>query len=284
MTFVGKILVIVILVFSMFFLALSTVVFTTATNWREQSQKNQEAITALNTKLGTVTAEAEARTKDLEDAKASYETQVKKFQQDIAALQDDIGRFQKQYQDATTKLETAQEAAKTALAEAEARRQETTQLRELLANVQREANAYKERQRELNQRIFELTRINEDANNKNRALRERVATLVSHIRQIGGNPEAAAPGRTEPPPTLRGEITRVNATNSRVELSIGSDDGLLAGHTLQVFRTNPQPDYLGVVEILATEPDQSVARVVRLNQGKKLQEGDRVAPQIRPRG
>ena len=39
MTFVGKILVVVIMVFALFFLAVSTVVFSTAKNWKDETAK-----------------------------------------------------------------------------------------------------------------------------------------------------------------------------------------------------------------------------------------------------
>ena len=39
MTFVGKILVILIMAFSLVFLGVSTVVFSTATNWKKKSAK-----------------------------------------------------------------------------------------------------------------------------------------------------------------------------------------------------------------------------------------------------
>ena len=41
MTFVGKILVILIMAFSLVFLGVSTVVFTTATNWKDQERDKQ---------------------------------------------------------------------------------------------------------------------------------------------------------------------------------------------------------------------------------------------------
>ena len=59
-----------------------------------------------------------------------------------------------------------------------------------------------------------------------------------------------------------------------VAVSIGSDDGLKPGHTVEVFNNSK---YLGRVEILKTSPDKAVGRVdVNYQQGP-IQEGDRVA-------
>ena len=51
MTFVGKILVIVIMAFSLLFLALSTVVFTTSKNWMVATKKEQEEVVKLKKKV-----------------------------------------------------------------------------------------------------------------------------------------------------------------------------------------------------------------------------------------
>ena len=55
MTFVGKILVIVIMAFSLMFLGISTVVFTTATNWKEATTKAKAEVTELQKKNSDAT-------------------------------------------------------------------------------------------------------------------------------------------------------------------------------------------------------------------------------------
>ncbi len=78
---------------------------------------------------------------------------------------------------------------------------------------------------------------------------------------------------------------QVSSDNLRVVLSIGSDDGLVAGHELELYRSDPVPEYLGRVRIETVDPDRAVAAVIngKTIQGKKIQEGDRVSSQIRPR-
>jgi len=50
MTFVGKILVIVIMAFSLIFLGISTVVFTTARNWRTATEEQKKKVSDLTKK------------------------------------------------------------------------------------------------------------------------------------------------------------------------------------------------------------------------------------------
>jgi len=81
-------------------------------------------------------------------------------------------------------------------------------------------------------------------------------------------------------PRVRGVISATHRTaNSQlIELTVGADDGLKPGHTVEVFRGDR---YLGRAEILKTEPDRAVGRVMRRFQQGQIQEGDHVATKLR---
>jgi hypothetical protein len=59
---------------------------------------------------------------------------------------------------------------------------------------------------------------------------------------------------------------------------VGADDGLKPRHTVEVFRGDR---YLGRVEILRTEPDRAVGRILRQFQQGQIEEGDDVATRFR---
>ena len=81
-----------------------------------------------------------------------------------------------------------------------------------------------------------------------------------------------------------GEVKRVDPTNRRVELSIGSDDGLVVGHELFLFRHHSPARIPRQSQIIAVDPDQAVGRVMGTTfQGKKIKEGDIVSSTIKPR-
>ncbi len=81
-------------------------------------------------------------------------------------------------------------------------------------------------------------------------------------------------------------MKRIDARNSRVEITIGSDDGLVPGHELYLYRTKPRSEFLGRILIQSVDPDQAVGKVIgNTVSGKKIQEGDIVSSTIpRPRG
>jgi hypothetical protein len=86
-------------------------------------------------------------------------------------------------------------------------------------------------------------------------------------------------GKLPPPKDVSGVVTKVDA-GGLVSISIGSNAGLLPGHTLELFRLTPEAKYLGPVRVVDTQPDAAVCRPVNPLSGP-ARVGDRVAPQIK---
>src|SRR5690606_32027012 len=69
-------------------------------------------------------------------------------------------------------------------------------------------------------------------------------------------------GELPPPPDVDGRVTEVDETGRYVQLSIGADDGLMEGHVLNVWRTEPDAKYVGKVRVMEVFPATAVARPV----------------------
>jgi cell division protein FtsL len=284
MTFVGKILVLVITALALVFLGVSTVVFTTATNWKEETKKQQENVRKLQAQTSDLNSQIEGLKKDKTAAETSHKAAMKLQEDKVANLEADIKRAQDENTKSLGSLEVAQQNARTALEDSSARKQETELLREQKAAVEKQSNEFKLRQTELNDKIRELSRMLETATNNSNDLRDRVARFQTLLRRNGLSDDIAMVKGTETPPSVHGEVARVDVDNRSVQLTIGSDDGLVPGHELFLYRTTPRPEFLGKVKIIDVEPDQAVARVIGATiQGKKIKEGDIVSSTIRPR-
>src|SRR4051812_29849550 len=109
MTFVGRILVFVIMICALVFLGISTVVFTTATNWKEATAKEQKKVQDLQTKNRDATAAIDAAKKDLAAAKSTHEAAKKELDNRIAALETDTTRLNGELTQSRTALEVAQQ-------------------------------------------------------------------------------------------------------------------------------------------------------------------------------
>jgi hypothetical protein len=284
MTFVGRILVILIMLFSVIFLGISTVTYTTAKNWKTATDQERQKGDALKKKLSDAQAQKDAAAKELTDAKGRFDAEAKNLNDRINSLNETNARDSAQLQDARGKLAAATQNAKSALDEVEARRKETLLLREQKSAVEKQANEFKLHQADLNDRIRELERMLDTATKNNSDLLERSAKFSTLLRQNGLSDDISQIKGMESPPPVQGEISKVDATNRRVEITVGSDDGLVPGHQLYLFRTTPRPEYLGKVSVISVDPDQAVAKVIgNTYLGKKLKEGDLVSSTIRPR-
>jgi septal ring factor EnvC (AmiA/AmiB activator) len=135
MTFVGKILVIVIMAFSLLFLGISTVVFTTSKNWLTATRDEQKKVDELKKKLQDAQAVSDAAKKGLEDAKASFEAETKTLTNRLASLDEQNKQHIEEETKARGELVSAQETAKSTLQEVSAKRDQTNLLRQQLQAV-----------------------------------------------------------------------------------------------------------------------------------------------------
>jgi len=284
MTFDGRILVLVITGLALVFLGVSTVVFTTATNWKQATEAEKKKVNDLQAKTRDLTAELDFAKNEITKAQGAHKAALKQQEDQIVKLGADIERAQDEIKQSRTALEVAQQNAKLALDESSARKQETDLLRDQKSAVEKQANEYKLRQTELNDRIRELSRMLETATNNANDLRDRVARFSTLLRQHGLSDDISTVKGLESPPMVQGEVSRVDDQNRSIEITLGSDDGLVSGHEMFVYRVKPRPEFIGKIKIIAVDPDQSVGRVIGATiQGKKIKEGDLVSSTIRPR-
>jgi chromosome segregation ATPase len=112
---------------------------------------------------------------------------------------------------------------------------------------------------------------------RNRQLTEQVSGMTSVMDAKGIDPNTPPDAVT---PTVDGLVSRVKqvAGAQLVEVTIGADDGLKQGNTVEVYRG---ARYLGRLDIVKTSPDRAVGRVDRRFQQGSIQEGDRVATRLR---
>ncbi len=107
-----------------------------------------------------------------------------------------------------------------------------------------------------------------------RATTERIAHGQTALVAHGVDPDSPPEGRT---PRVRGVITSLG-TRDLIELSIGEDDGLRAGQTVELYRGHK---YLGRAEVVRTAADKSVAKILKQYQKSLLRKGDLVATRLK---
>ncbi len=115
----------------------------------------------------------------------------------------------------------------------------------------------------------------------------RVTDFWKHDKAIEKKEKIEPGGKDEKIPTppakeIRGTIEKLDQQDtSLVSFSVGSDAGLHVGHTLDVYRTAPQPKFVGTIRVISVMPQRSVGRIVSGTPGG-FKAGDQVTSQLTP--
>lgn len=279
MTFVGKILVILIMAFSLVFLGVSTVVFTTATNWKTVTEKQKGDMQKLQTQLASAKEQAKIAQTQLETATKDHQKAVAEKETRIADLDRQVKSATEEAQRAQTSLGVAQANAKTALEDAAARKAQIDILNATIAKAQEQANQFSKQNLELTDQVRILEREKATAEQNAKDLRAFKAKSLAMLAKMGvAREKVESSEESHVPEKVDGKVVKLNSSGRSMELSIGSDDGLAISQELNIFRTTPRPEYIGKVRVVAVYPDTAVAEVIgNTVNGKKILEGDIVS-------
>ena len=280
MTFVGKIFTVLIFVMSLVFMTIAMMVYATHKNWKEEVTRTGpnpgykarlEAADATNKQLRDQKTALEEQLQTEQDAKlqvvAKQNEERKAWERDLAELQTQRDDLAKKEVESRTKLVKAHENLERLVGEVGKLRAD---IRDTQADRDTQFAAVVDLTDRLHQEQGEKVRKAED----NRQLVARLAKHEQAMRRLGLSPEEVL----SEPPMLRGRVLAVNNDEKIIEVSLGSDDGLHAGHTLEVYRENK---WLARVQVLRTDVDRATAKFVPGFKSGPVQEGDHVATRFK---
>jgi hypothetical protein len=281
MTVVGKILVFVNLLFSLAVAALIVMVFVARTNWAAGYEQMKQRNASLD-------AEAQTLREETRLAIQGKQAEALKYQQEINALKTDLAAMKKERDDLATQIgtfkETATRAESTAAAavlQVQKRDQDVRTLEAQLTTQTTKANDLLTDNNKLREQKTNLDIQVKALLGRNQQIEEQLETVTKQLvkAQTGGGAATTTSLRDKNPPAgnVEGVITRTGQ-DGLVQLSIGSDAGLIKNHTLEVFRLNP-PKYLGTIRVMDVTAHTAVGQPVS-KPLSPLQQGDRVASKI----
>jgi hypothetical protein len=291
MQFVGKILVVLQLILSIFFMAFAGVVYNTQMKWRDHAKKQEQLLLAEQGKL-------KDKETELAQSTTAAEGKVKQAQKDLLVAQADIKKFkddrdelQKKVNEVSLGQKISAEQAQIAGDEAQARNEEALNQRKLNKELQiaRDVDFARINGLEDEKRALQLDL--DTAKAKNRDLLAKNSLYQQALAQAGitADPTELAT-RNNPPPRVEGLIIDVKAANRQgaselVEISLGSDMGLKKGHEMTVCRLGvnkpgQQPKFLCKIVIVNTTPDKAVGEVIESTRNGVIQKGDNVTTKL----
>lgn len=288
MTLLGKIFTGLIVVMSVLFWGLAISVYATHVNWRKLVSNPSPAAgepLGLEQQLATqreVNRKLKERRADLK-SQIALEQAARRFA--LAALEtklkmrsDELEGVQQQKNELTATVGTTASALETAQSELTNITDEVSMLRGEVQAAHRDADAKFALASELTDKVNQMRRVKTSLVERQEPLQEQVAALKDAMDKVGVRVDVRPDGtvRTDVdriPPNVKGEVLAVGEKNL-IEVSVGSDDGILVSHTLDVYRDGA---YLGKVKVVKTSPDRAVAEIIPGYKKGKIRKGDRVA-------
>lgn len=271
MSFVGKVLVVVQLALSVLFMALAGAVFAVHTNWKDAYDKQAETISGSAKSVADMQAEMDsvkqASQKVVDDNKAEMDLLKNTVQTQIQQIE----ALTKKNNEDQQELQTQTALAETKAKEAIFRTTESDEQRAANRALQTALDQTAAKVRELEDQKFGLEVEYASLRNKAEEDQLKLAYLEKLARKMGleTDPKKAAK-LEEPPPPVEGLVKSLKKDRANqvrmIEISVGSDDGLIVGHKLDVMRTGVDgkpPKWLGRVKVISIEPDYAVCEVMR---------------------
>jgi hypothetical protein len=273
MNFVGKIFIVIILLMSVIFLTISVAVFQTHRVWRDVAIENKKKIENLQDRVKAYQTEIEAA-KDrlaLEQAArrfalASLQSKYEQVDARLQVREQEYAKLQAEAGTLTTVVSTTAQTLETTLKQNEG-------LRKGLQDAQLARDDTFGKVVELTDQRNALESTSQILEERNNDLNRMYTLAKSWLDRVGIDMNAPVDGR---PPTVDGQIVSVGEKDL-LEISIGADDGLKQGHTLEVYRGST---YLGRVVVRETWPDRAVVQIVPEFRKGSIKVGDRVATKL----
>lgn len=276
MNLVGKIFVFAVLAMSLVFSTMAVMVYGTHKHWKDmvenpstgykkkimdEQAKQQELTNEIEKLKGDIAGEEQAKRKALADLETTRTNSDKK----VKELEGQYADAQKANQDTLVAMKVSQDNLDKMFTEVK-------KLRDEIRDAQSERDKSFEQVVKLTDQLHQLT--NEVTTLKSRE--GQLALQLASARNVLSR-HSLSIGESDVPPPLRGKVLAVNQ-NDLLELSLGADDGIRTGNTLEVFRGN---SYLGRVQVLTTQSDRAVAKILPDFKKGVIQKGDDVATRFK---
>jgi hypothetical protein len=283
MTYLGKILVFIILVLALLQAALHIMFHVAQANWVDGYAKLKATNATQAAEMTVYQTERDEARADRDKVVGEMQTTVKMLQTQLADEKENNTRLIAQLQGKTDTLTKGDAIIGAATTDIQRHQDEVKKLEDAVKDKDTRIGELVKSNNDLRERTVQAEITSRTLGGRNQDLEAKLEDMSKELIKIkasGGSSSGGAStvtAKNPPPSQIEGLITKTDASGM-VTISIGSDAGLLKGHDLEVFRMNP-PRYLGTIRIMDVRPNEAVGRPVAKPLGQ-MQQGDRVASHI----
>lgn len=274
MTLLGKFLATFIFILSVAFMVLSLAVNASHRNWRDAVL---DPSTGLKKQIEVISRTNQQLTDDRQRTEADLGREQAARRTALASLQTQLDQMEQVLRTSEATVQQL-EAKSTELAQTDRSRAE--ELQRLTEETRKLRDQIRTEQEDRDSLFAETLKMTDQMNLLRGSLQgqiERNEQLAAQLGRYREVVEMKGIDVNEPldgaPPDRNGTVLVVNRPLDMVEVSIGYDDGLRDGHMLDVTRSGR---FVGRLRIRKTEPNRSVAEILKDYNQSPIQEGDRV--------
>ncbi len=276
MNFIGKILVVIIFVLAILFMFVGIQVYSTHRNWEQLARERETALTEARSDLENKISAYNRLDAELKGEIEARSQQIRKLQTEAELLADRNATIQRS-------LDQKEQENREVVATLDATEQNNERLMAEVSGLRDDILQTQTNRDELFVKTLDATEALHAVRNDLELVTERNRDLVTDTARMTSVMKDSGLDPAMPVDAVKPRVDGfVSATGRRsgeqlVEITIGSDDGLRVGHTVDVFRSGK---YLGRVEITKVSPDRAVGKVDKKFQQGPIQENDRVATRL----
>jgi hypothetical protein len=279
---VGKILIVMQLVFSLCFMCFAGAVYTFQAGWKSKAAEALNQLATARQQVDdiqglrqqeneTLTADLKAQTSRADVAEAK----ITQLETDLKQAQGNLANAEAQRDKHLADLVVAQQETQARIAESRDAQSENNRLRDRLS----EGIALR---RQLEDNLLEKQGMLDIAEERERHSLERITQLIEVLRYNKLDPDEAIAGPVPPPiDKVTGVVKESRKNDSRtaeyVQVSVGSDDKIQKRMRLIVYRG---AKYICEVEVTDVYPDAAVARVLEDTRNGNIERGDNVTTKL----
>ena len=285
MTFWAKLLSFLVLVLSIFFAAVSSVLFAKKQDWRGRYQRTVKEYTARQQEWDIEKKGLEDDRRDLRTEKDKIQVEKKQLELEKRNLENDVGRLKGQVQShnvtithLSSNLATMEELAKTWETKNEALRKERDKLSTELAKTLQELTDQQVQNSQQAKAIAELQDLRDKLKSQVAALEDTLAEKEQVLETIYDKVMVARPiiDRMLLVPSIRGKVLLVDG--DKVIINVGAKQGVRRNHEFTVFRDD---EFIAKIRIIDLQDgDLSAGQVIPGQQRKEIKLGDSVDTRI----
>ncbi|HLJ94218.1 MAG TPA: hypothetical protein VKU02_13605 [Gemmataceae bacterium] len=285
MTIMGKILAILNLLLSLAVGAFIIMTYVARTNWHAAyvNMENQVKVSkadalAFKTEMEHARGDKAQLEEQLAKQKAAADKEKQDLNAQIAGLSDKLKRASEEIGKHVASQNNAGD-------ELQRRAKEVDYLKSLVALRDTDLAKQKKQNIDMQQSMVEATiNANQERARNERLLQEneRLAKDIRQMQQMASTTSlrSNASKKNPPPDDIEGKVKATDPSNGNVTVSVGSDNGLHRGNTLEVYRLQPEPTYLGTIQIVQVTPNEAVGRPLEPRGRNVIHVGDQVSSNI----